>query len=102
MSPSSVPTAGSEACTQKRWNGAPSIPGCQRKASAHLVDAVRRARRAVRAEGALTTPRLGPEGDQTAQVGAQAQRESLGGGGSAADRLKKDSGLLGRGRGRLT
>ena len=39
---------------------APSIPGCQRQASAHLVDAVRRACRAVRAEGAGEAPRPGP------------------------------------------
>ncbi len=58
--------------------------------------------RAVRAEGARTTLCPGSAGDQAAQTRAQAKGESLGGGGSAADRLTNDSGLLGKGRGRLT
>ena len=64
------------------------------------VDAVRRALRAVRTEGAGEAPRPGPEGNQTAQTGAAPQGESAGGGGSTADCGKEDPGFLGRGRGR--
>lgn len=46
----------------------------------------------------MTSRREGVE----AQPGAQAEGECVGGGGSADARLKKDSGLPGRGRGRLT
>ncbi len=68
------------------------IPGCQRQTSAHLE----------RAKGAGEAPRAGPAGDQTPKAGAQAQGESPGRGRSAAHGRKKDPGLLGRGRGRLT
>ena len=41
-------------------------------------------------------------GDQTARAGAQTKGEGSAGGGSAADRLELDSGLMGRGRSRQT
>jgi len=43
-----------------------------------------------------------PAGDQTPQIGAAPQGEGPGGGRSVADHLKKEPGLLGRGRGRMT
>ena len=85
-------------------------PGCQRKASADLVDAVRRACRVVRAEGAGEAPCPGPAGDQgslgegfSAGVeGAAAQGESHGGDDSLVGAAKKVGGLLLGGRGKLT
>ena len=55
-----------------------------------------------RSEGPPKAAAGGPAGDQAAATGGAPQGESSGGGGCTADRLKKDSGLLGRGRGRLT
>ena len=79
---------------------AAGIPGCQRQTSAHLE----------RATGAGEAPRPGPAGDQTpvaegfsaGVAGAQAQGESPGRSSGPVDGCKKDPGLLGRGRGRLT
>ena len=71
---------------------AASIPGCQRQASAHLE----------RAEGAGEAPRPEPTGDQAAEAGAQTEGEGPCRGSSTAHGRKKEPGLLGRGRGRLT
>ncbi|MBM5796955.1 MAG: helix-turn-helix domain-containing protein [Cyanobacteria bacterium K_Offshore_0m_m2_072] len=67
-------------------------PGCQCPASGDDG----------RPEGPPEAPPGGPAGDQAAAARAASQGQSAGGGGGVADRLKKDSGLLGRGRGRLT
>jgi hypothetical protein len=68
------------------------IPGLQREASPCLERAV----------GAGEAPFPGSAGDQATQTRVQAGGKSPGGGGSTVDRLKTDSGLLGRGRGRKT
>jgi len=80
----------------------PGIPGCKRKASSDLVDAVRRARRAVRAEGGGEAPRTGPAGDQGSHEGAPAKGEGHGGDGGLARAAKKMANLLLGGHGRLT
>jgi hypothetical protein len=56
----------------------------------------------VRAEGAGEAPRPEPARDQTHEAGVAPQREGSSRGGSAVDGGKKEPGLLGRGRGRLT
>ncbi len=67
-------------------------PGCQRPATADDG----------RPEGPPEAASGGSAGDQAAPAGAAPQGQGPGGGGGIADRLKKDPGLLGRGRGGLT
>jgi hypothetical protein len=92
-------TAVSGGCTQICEILAPRCPGWQRKASAHLVDEVRRVRRAGRAEGAGEAPCSGPAENQGLQEGDAAQGEGPRGGRIIVD-AKKNRGLL-HGRGRM-
>jgi putative transposase len=71
---------------------APGRSGCQCTA---LVDDGR-------SEGPPEAPPGGPAGDQTVAARAAPQRQGPGGGGGVAVGVKKDPGLLGRGRGGLT